>query len=417
MRRPVTGPTDRVQREPVPARAALVIGANCAAAFQIGKVPGVLPLLRDDLGLSLVQLGWIFSSSSVIAAVTAFLVPSLGRLTSPRRLVAAGLALLATGSLAGAMAPDATWLVGTRVVESAGLLLIAVGGPAYLVATTPPATAATLMGFWPAAMPTGTAAAMFLTPALADQLGWRAVWVCGGIVALAALLALPGEGDARVVHPARGPRHGVLTPLRQLRSGITLCLGITSVCYSLLWLGVLGLLPVWYDERLHLGVVPATALTGVAFLANAVTTVLAGALQHRGAAGWALIAAAGGVFLPSVWLIYAASLPIVIAALAACTLSGAGGLLASASMRAIARHSADAVEAGDRVAVVVQFINVGQLSGPPLVALVVGAGAPAAVAAVLSVPALLVVVGGVWLRGLDRLLSRAPETASPLRSS
>jgi hypothetical protein len=191
---------------------------------------------------------------------------------------------------------------------------------------------------------------------------------------------------------------------------VTICLGLVSACYSLLWLGVLGLLPIWFTDQMGFSVVTATALTGLAFLTNAVVTLTAGALQHRGIAGGVLIATAGLVFLPSVWLIYAAQLPLPIAAAVACLFSGSGGLLASANMRAIARHSVDAQEAGDRVAVVVQCTNIGQLTGPPLVALVVGTGRGAAVAATLTVPALIVIGCGLWLHALD---ARRACTAAP----
>jgi MFS family permease len=332
--------------------------------------------------------------------------------------VASGLTLLGLGSLGGAAAPSLGWLVVARVIESGGILLVGVGGPAYLVAAARPGAVASLMGFWPAAVPAGTALAMFTTPALAQVFGWRAVWLCGAAVALVAFVVLPRESPARRERGSAPPR-GVLAPLRQLRSGLTLCLGLASVSYTLLWLGVLGLLPIWFDERMHLSVVPATALTGIAFLANAITTTAAGALQHRGVNGWALIAVAGCVFLPSVWLLYVAPLPIAVAALTACILSAAGGLLASANMRAVARHSTNATETADRVAVIVQFSNIGQLSGPPLVALAVASGVPALVAAMLSIPSLLVVAGGIWLRSLDgRLdeLSLGPGRASRLRA-
>jgi cyanate permease len=389
----------------------LVIAANAAAAFQIGKVPGILGDLGDDLGIGLVQLGWIFSLSSVVAAGTAFLVPALVRRTGPRRLVVVGLGCLVLGSVVGGFAPDAAWLVAARVSDSAGLLLVGVGGPALLVASASRSVGTSLMGFWPAAVPAGTAAAMVATPALGEVAGWRVVWLVGGAVALLALLAMSAAPhDGHRASSGWPTAREVVRPLRELGSAVTICLGLVSACYSLLWLGVLGLLPIWFTDQMGFSVVTATALTGLAFLTNAVVTLTAGALQHRGIAGGVLIATAGLVFLPSVWLIYAAQLPLPIAAAVACLFSGSGGLLASANMRAIARHSVDAQEAGDRVAVVVQCTNIGQLTGPPLVALVVGTGRGAAVAATLTVPALIVIGCGLWLHALD---ARRACTAAP----
>ena len=59
-------PADIPQSSPPDATAwpvlALTVGAGVAAAFQVGKVPVALPLLRAELGLDLVTAAWVLST-------------------------------------------------------------------------------------------------------------------------------------------------------------------------------------------------------------------------------------------------------------------------------------------------------------------------------------------------------------------
>ncbi|MFI0469727.1 MFS transporter [Saccharopolyspora sp. 5N102] len=150
-----------------------------------------------------------------------------------------------------------------------------------------------------------------------------------------------------------------------------------------------------------LGDLAATAMTGVAFLVNGAVTVAAGVLQHRGTPGWLLIVTASVVFVPCLWLIYTVPLPLAAATAVTCAFSGCGGLIASANMRAIARHAASPSDAGDGVAAMTQFINVGQLVGPPLIGLVAASGGSWRVALLLMLPTLTILLCGLWLKHLD----------------
>ena len=56
----------------------LLVGVGMVAAFQIGKVPPVLPLLRTDLGLTLLLAGWVLSAFNILGA---FLAPVAGAIS------------------------------------------------------------------------------------------------------------------------------------------------------------------------------------------------------------------------------------------------------------------------------------------------------------------------------------------------
>ena len=55
----------------------LLVGAGVIGGCHVGKVPAALPVLRADLGLSLVTAGWVLGMFNVIGLVTGGIARSL----------------------------------------------------------------------------------------------------------------------------------------------------------------------------------------------------------------------------------------------------------------------------------------------------------------------------------------------------
>lgn len=69
----------------------LFFAAGVVAAIQVGKAPPVLPLLRTDMVLSLVMVGWVSSATSILGA---FKPPAAGAISDRlghRRMMSFGL--------------------------------------------------------------------------------------------------------------------------------------------------------------------------------------------------------------------------------------------------------------------------------------------------------------------------------------
>ena len=101
----------------------LILSAGVLAAAQVGKVPPLLPSIRNELGLSLVSAGWMTSlttlTGALFGATFGFVADRLGA----TRMLLAGLALLAGAGLAGAAAAGGNSLAISRALESIGLIL------------------------------------------------------------------------------------------------------------------------------------------------------------------------------------------------------------------------------------------------------------------------------------------------------
>lgn len=268
---------------------ALVIACGVVAALHVGKLPPALPLLREELGISLVQAGFLLS---VVQAAGMALALALGlgvfRLGLRRSLIS-GLLILAAASLAGSFAQGATGLLLGRAAEGVGFLLVSLAAPSLIRTLVPPQQLSLRMGLWGTYMPTGMALALLAGPMVMAGHGWGAWWWGLGLLATAmaawALRVLgwqdPGTGPLQAATPPTTPWTAVLRNTLGQRGPWLVALAFGA--YSSQWITVIGFLPTIYADA---GVAHTTAglLTALAAAANIGGNVMAGALLHRGRA-------------------------------------------------------------------------------------------------------------------------------------
>jgi MFS transporter, CP family, cyanate transporter len=356
------------------APALIVIGAGVCAALHIGKLPPAITALREALGLTLLQAGFLLSlvQGAGMLAGLAFgvLADGLGTLRS----MVIGLLLLALASAAGGLAGDVPTLLWLRALEGAGFLLVVLPAPGLVRQLAPPGRAPAAMGLWGAYMPLATALALLLGPLCIGTLGWRAWWwLLGGVSAVMAAVLMLVVQQPTVVAAAQ---QGFLQRLRLTLSApgpwlVALCFAV----YSGQWLAVIGFLPVIYTQA---GVSAAATgvLTACAAAANMIGNIVSGRLLQRGVAPGRLLhigyltmalgaaatfAGADGAGLPPA-LRYAAVL----------LFSAVGGLIPATLFALAVRVAPGPQTLSSTVGWVQQWSALGQFAGPPLVAWLAG---------------------------------------------
>lgn len=155
---------------------ALALAGGVLAAVQVGKVPAALPALQAQLELSLVQGGWIAGSIAAVSALLGLVSGLVSARLGTRTALVIGLLLLALGSFIGAISPSGAFLLGSRLIEGAGFVLVVVSTPSIVAAAADPARRQLWLSVWGCYMPTGISAMILLTPLLIAWSGWRAVW-------------------------------------------------------------------------------------------------------------------------------------------------------------------------------------------------------------------------------------------------
>ena len=265
----------------------LVITCGVVAALHVGKLPPALPVLRDALGVSLVQAGFLLSvvqaASMVLALALGLGVARLGL----RRSLITGLLILAAASVAGSFSQGAAGLLLGRAAEGVGFLLVSLSAPALIRALVPPQRLSLRMGLWGTYMPTGMALALLIGPMLMAHQGWQAWWLGLGLLAVAMaawawwVLGWDDAGTSPLRATAQ-PNTAWTGVLRQTlgRRGPWL-VALAFGAYSSQWITVVGFLPTIYADA---GVSQGTAglLTALAAAVNIIGNVMAGRMLHRG---------------------------------------------------------------------------------------------------------------------------------------
>ncbi|MFM8691939.1 MAG: MFS transporter, partial [Limnohabitans sp.] len=96
-------------------RAWLVVAAGGVAALQVGKLPPALPALQAELGLSLVQSGFLLSMVQLAGLTLAVFMGLLADGMGLKRSMVRGLLLLALASGAGGLATSVQALLVLRL--------------------------------------------------------------------------------------------------------------------------------------------------------------------------------------------------------------------------------------------------------------------------------------------------------------
>ena len=133
----------------------VVIIAGMVAALHIGKIPPAIPVLRDALGLSLVEAGFLLSMVQMAGMLGGVFIGLAADGFGLRRSVLLGQAVLVAASLAGAWATQPGELLALRAIEGFGFLLCVLPVPSLIRQLVPPSRLALHLGLgaptWPPA--------------------------------------------------------------------------------------------------------------------------------------------------------------------------------------------------------------------------------------------------------------------------
>lgn len=353
----------------------LVMAAGTFGSAQIGKLPGVLPTIRIELGLDLVASGWLISTISAVGVVTATLWGAIADRVGRRRVLVGALAVVGIASIVGAYSVGFTPLLLARIAEGVGYIAIVVVGPVFLAPLATERDRPIALGIWAFYMPIGMAGAVILAPGVAETHGWRGLWIAAGILPL--LLCVWMALATRKL-PRRNPdetdRPALLTGIRQTlqRPGIWV-LAVSFGAYSLIYLSVNAFLPTFLIERR--GVDPETAglMVGLAIFMNAPGCFVGAWFMKRRFAPWLVILAGYvGMFVCAAG-VYHEGLGGDVRYILALLLPFFGGFVPPTVLARNGAHAASPALIATSMGLIVQFVSLGQLIGPPILGALVSA--------------------------------------------
>jgi MFS family permease len=289
----------------------------------------------------------------------------------PRRVMLAGLVLLALGSALGAWAPGVEALLWTRALEGLGFLLAVLPAPALLrQRVAHPPTLSRALGWWGAYMPFGTALALLLGAPLMALLDWRGVWWLLSVMSLLAAVLL-WQRVPRDDHGMASGRGGAVPLGPRLQRTLTArgpwLVALAFFLYSGQWLAVVGFLPTIYSQA-GVGGLLLGALTALAAGINMLGNIGAGRWLARGTRPGVLLATGYTAMALGALVAFGAEGHPVWQYLAVLAFSGFGGLIPGTlfGLAVVLAPGQDSVST--TVGWMQQWSSLGQFVGPPVVA-------------------------------------------------
>ena len=263
----------------------LLVAAGIVAAFHVGKVPPSIPSIREELGASLEQAGWLLSMVNLITALGGMAIALTADRFGHRRLILLGTALSVAASGLGAFAPSVDTLLVGRFFEGLGFIAVVVAIPTLVLRIARPADQRLAMTLWTSYMPAGAGSMMLIAAVVLPGTSWRIAWLVAAGASAVMLAALLLRARPRhELDPLPVERRPVLHEMAEVASSggplaIALCFGAYACC----WFAVIGFLPTLQVERLGFSTSTAAIVTAAVTIVNVGGNLAAGWLMRHGA--------------------------------------------------------------------------------------------------------------------------------------
>ncbi|MCF8531549.1 MAG: MFS transporter [Reyranella sp.] len=373
-------------------------------AFHVGKVPPSIPSIRDDLGASLSQAGWLLSTVNLITALGGMAIALTADRFGHRRLVVLGTGLCALASLFGAFAGSVDALVVGRVIEGLGFVAVAVAVPGLLLRVATPRDQRLAMALWTTYMPAGAGSMMLAAAFILPGASWRAVWLAAAAASFLMLVALlVGALPRRELDRLPANHRPVRTEMKEVvSSGGSLAIAVCFGAYSCCWFAVVGFLPTLLIERLGFATSAAAVMTAVVVVVNVGGNLCAGWLLHRGVPRVAVIVGAAAAMSMCAAGIFIDGVPDLLRLVLAGVYSAVIGVVPGALFTAIPIHAPRPQLGGAATGLLMQGSNVGALLGPPITGALVATGGWTNAAWLTSIALAVVAGSGLFLHWRER---------------
>jgi MFS transporter, DHA1 family, inner membrane transport protein len=112
----------------------ITVAGGIVAALHVGKISPELPAIRSNLGLGLMQGGFVVSMFYVLGIVLGLVVGVTADRLGRRALIAAGFLFMGLGGVMGSMAAGLPMLLASRFVEGIDFIGTVVAAPALVSA-------------------------------------------------------------------------------------------------------------------------------------------------------------------------------------------------------------------------------------------------------------------------------------------
>jgi MFS transporter, CP family, cyanate transporter len=369
----------------------VIVLTGMCAALHVAKIPPALPVLQVELGLTLLQAGFLLSAVQVASMTLGLLVGLSVDGLGLKRSMLFGLGLLFAASALGGFAQHADVLLLLRALEGLGFLCVVMPAPSLIRRTVLPEQLNGRMGWWGTYMPSGNALALLVGPLFVVSLGWHVWWwLLSGITLATFFWVRAAVPDVQQVTVPTAKTNVVATGggsvlssanannsawRERLKSTVTntgpWLVSFGFAVYASQWMAVVGFLPTVYAQ-MGLSAGLTGVLTACVALVNVSGNIMSGRLLQRGWPAHRLLQigftcmALGAIGAFAQW--QSQGLPTVAKFVCVVMFSAVGGLIPGTLFSTAVRLAPSENTVSTTVGFMQQLSAVGQFLGPPLVA-------------------------------------------------
>ncbi|OTG82014.1 MFS transporter [Acinetobacter sp. ANC 5054] len=348
----------------------LIIAAGFVAAMHIGKLPPAIPVLQQQLGISFIQSGLLLSLVQGAGMCFGLLIGSYIQRIGFKFCILLGLALLTLASLLGSFSQSIHVLLGLRILEGFGFLLVTLTAPAFIRQMVPVEQLNLKMGLWTSYMGGGMGIALLIAPFVIMHFGWASVWLNLSILTASLFLMItfwvPRPDTALNNMSVLGLIKDTLThPAAWL-------LALIFGTYAGQWFALVGFLPTIYEQN-HISLQLSGALTASVSIANAVGAFACGLMLQRGFQAKTLVQVGFVVLIICALSFYLFKdyLPFLLQYLSVFGFSLFGGLVAAVIFAQALHFAPYSAAISTTIGLVLQCSAISQFMLPPTIALIV----------------------------------------------
>jgi MFS family permease len=373
--------------------------ALCAGLFvsmQVGKLGPAIPVLRDDLGLSLVDAGYALSIFTLLAIFLAVPLGAFSTFFGRRSIIVLGIISVMIGTLGSTVITQPWMFLVLRALEGFGFIAIAVNIPAFITHLAAPQDRTRALGVWSIYMPTGMAFALLVSTPFLTQIGWRGLWIVMFLLAIPLLIGLWWALEEPSTQQTREPRAIARMVANSYRAPGLLMVGTCFGVYTFQWVTIMQWLPSFLNEEVGLTLEHAIYFTAAVVFMNGPGCYVGVRFAARGVRSSTLIIIGAVTMGVLTFAIFGAGVPPTIRLILCMIYSLIGGFIPANLFLLVPQYAPDLRHVSIGNGILMQGSAVGQTLGAPIVAaLVTKAGGDWSVA----IWPMLVMSGCVFLLG------------------
>ena len=339
--------------------------AGLGAAAQFAKVGVIFDIVAQHYaGASGTVVGLLVSGVGLVGLIFGSTAGIILVRLSNRRVMLIALVAGAALSLMQSLLPPLPVMMGLRFIEGFSHLAIVVAGPVIIARATPKNTQGFAMTLWSTFFAVCFAFMAWAGRPLAAAFGIGALFQAHAIymAIMAAVLALMLPREERQTQAPLSLDALLKQHVEIYASPFMSAPALGFMCYTLMYVAILSLLPPMVEPRLQSVVGTAVPLVSIASSLTLGVYLIARHSAVRIVQGGFIVAAIAAIILWAGWAIPAVMLT------GAMLLAAAVGLVQSASFAAISQLNDEPQNQSRAAGAIAQLGNVGTFSGTPILA-------------------------------------------------